>query len=139
MTLFSKRIFQKPSSQIIIVIFLSRQLGEEGVRGSVPAWLLERLVLGILAWACSPASASLSHPPPPSSSGRVLGFLLEHGFKARCVFSPSPNTGLPGWDSFFDCQPRGTQKAFLLPLLPKLFPEQPCSADFLCRMTSCSN
>lgn len=32
MTIFSKLIFQKPSSQIIIVIFLSRQLEEEGLR-----------------------------------------------------------------------------------------------------------
>lgn len=77
--------------------------------------------------------------PPHHPQVEFLVSFCQHGFKVHCLFSPSPNTGLPGWDSFSDCQPRRTQKAFLLPLLPKLFPEQPCSADFLRRMTSCSN
>lgn len=92
MTIFSKWTFQKPSSQIIIVIFLSRQLGEEGLRESVPAWLLPGLGHFSLA---PPTGVSIFESLPPSSSGWVLGFLLEHGFKVHCLFFLPRQT----WDS----------------------------------------
>lgn len=114
MTIFSKWIFQKPSSQIIIVIFFSRQLGEEGLRESVPAWLLESLVLVILAWPRPLASASLSHSPHHPQVEFLVSF-WSMALKYTVFFLPRQTWDSQDWTASLTANPEEHKKPFCFP------------------------